>query len=401
MLRFRIAVGMLVGVTIAVVGAGAAQGKARGGVGVIGNNLILRPDAGGSVIVNGVNDGEYWDQTQAALSAMQARNQQLEQQNARLELDFQRQQQRLCTSVGSTPLYTLQNETAPTNCVVVTHDNTRLFSCASSGLITMWDLTVRPPVAIGSITGHTGAIRALIQSRNSSVLFSGSIASLYVWNLNVQPPLVHTFNTSALSLVLTSDDETLYSGSTAGSVWVWTNAAQHPTKAKELIQSVGPVLSLVLSSDELRLFISSIDGTLAVWNTSIPHEPIFLHWLQDSGAAISALALTPNAQTLFAVVGSDIVVWNTTHAPTPQHTISNAHTTTVYDLAVSSNGDRLYSASGDLTVGVWDLTQASPSLVTRLNGHTDHVLGLTMAHSDDWLITCSADFSVRIWPAVC
>ena len=74
--------------------------------------------------------------------------------------------------------------------------------------------------------------------------------------------------------------------------------------------------------------------------------------------------------------------------------LSGQHDDTVWALAVSLNGRRLFSGSADTTIGVW-CTRSGGRLQT-LRGHTDEVLTLALAPNGG-LYSGSSDYTIRVW----
>ena len=72
-----------------------------------------------------------------------------------------------------------------------------------------------------------------------------------------------------------------------------------------------------------------------------------------------------------------------------------ARLSTIYDIAISPDGDSLASGSDDHVVRLWDV--ASGILKQTLEGHTDSVESVAFSPDGHTLATVSSDRTARLW----
>ena len=71
------------------------------------------------------------------------------------------------------------------------------------------------------------------------------------------------------------------------------------------------------------------------------------------------------------------------------------HTDWVDGVAVTPDGDKVISASDDLTLKVWDLKSGKE--LRTLRGHTDSVNGVAVTPDGGNVISASHDQTLKVW----
>ena len=94
-------------------------------------------------------------------------------------------------------------------------------------------------------------------------------------------------------------------------------------------------------------------------------QPVVLEYTQTT---LWALALSPDGERLYGAAGDDIRVWSTVDF-SHVHTVHNAHAGEVIWMLAMSPGGRLYSGSKDGTVRAWSTTAAETA---HLHTFPDH-----------------------------
>jgi WD40 repeat protein len=128
-------------------------------------------------------------------------------------------------------------------------------------------------------------------------------------------------------------------------------------------------------------------------------------WDAASGAAtqlaahdswIRALAVSTDGQTLFSGGYDGRIIWWPAAAekPTPAHTI-DAHQGWVRAIVLSPNGQQLASCGNDNLVKVW--STADGALVAELAGHASHVYNVAFHSDGNSLVSCDLKGIVKQW----
>ncbi|UCC44351.1 MAG: serine/threonine protein kinase, partial [Candidatus Zixiibacteriota bacterium] len=71
------------------------------------------------------------------------------------------------------------------------------------------------------------------------------------------------------------------------------------------------------------------------------------------------------------------------------------HTGNVYSLAFTTDGTRLASCSGDLTIRLWDV--AGGKQLKELKGHQGYVYGLAVSPSSHLMATSDNNYRIKLW----
>ena len=217
-----------------------------------------------------------------------------------------------------------------------------------------------------------------------------------------------------------------------------TSEGPRQVKLAAIPSSYHPVLTLALSPDSTRLAVGcgnevvlyekadadlslkirgrahpdpvqsitwSPDGTLlatgafrrvVVWNAAtLAVERVITTGLTDR---IAALQFLPDGKQLVIADGQISEEGTVRIVDLANGAVAKswqAHTDTIFDLAVSKDGKLLATAGGDNLVKVWDLGTQKETI--RLEGHTTQVLTLEFNADATQLATGGADQQLKLW----
>lgn len=152
----------------------------------------------------------------------------------------------------------------------------------------------------------------------------------------------------------------------------------------------GPVRALAISSDGQTLLSGSFDGSAIRWSLRRDAAEQVLRFHAD---AVNATALLTDGGAATAGADGRIAIWS----PGKQQpdAVLEGHTAPIAALALSPNGATLASAAWDHTVRLWPLAGGTARV---LEGHTQNVNGVAFSADSKALVSASYDLTVRIWP---
>jgi len=165
------------------------------------------------------------------------------------------------------------------------------------------------------------------------------------------------------------------------------------------------VMSVTWSPDGQRIASGSIDDTVQIWNAS-DGSHIFTY--RGHASAVYTVAWSPDGQRIVSGSGETIApsgvgiatlpdditaqVWN---ASDGSHIFTyTGHSSDVYAVAWSPDGQRIASGSRDSTVQVW-----KASHVFTYKGHTETVLSVAWSPDGKHIASSSFDKTVQVWNA--
>jgi WD40 repeat protein len=153
----------------------------------------------------------------------------------------------------------------------------------------------------------------------------------------------------------------------------------------------GAPTAIVMGKDDRQFITAHDDNTIRIWDRFSGRE---LQRLTGHQTGVNCLALSGNGQRLYS--GSDdgmIREWELAGG-TCTHTFKG-HQTGVNCLALSGDGQRLYSGSTDRTIKEWEM--AGGTCTRTFKGHQTGVNCLALSGDGQRLYSGSADRTIKEW----
>jgi len=326
------------------------------------------------------------------------------------------------------------------------HNPDRAFFDVTTGIRNvLTSLLIKKLTLLRSLTGHRSDVLSVAISPDGLTLVSGSRdKTIKVWNLNTgkEERLFLSHAVAVLSVAISPDGQTLVSGGWDGEIGVWNLSTGE--KVRVLTGHSGKVWSVAISSDGQTLvsvgegddktieernltgytrdgevvgmMTTTPDGytrnswmrisefriyTIKVWNLATGKEE---RTLTGHTSPIWSVAISPNGQTLVSGSGhgkyglfedpdNTIKVWNL--ATGKEERTLTGHTDRVQSVAISPNGQTLVSGSHDNTIKVWNLATGKEE--RTLTGHTNNVNSVAISPDGQILVSASSDGRIKIW----
>jgi WD40 repeat protein len=312
-------------------------------------------------------------------------------------------------------LATLTGHTNEVRSVAFSPDGKVLASGSYDSTIWLWDVTsIRHRSSVNTesndiaaisphrlLSGHTDWVWSIAFSPNSSQLVSSSSdRTLKLWNLQTgECTKTLTGHTQAIrSVAFHPNGQQLLSGSDDRTLRLWhINTGE----CLRVLPGHSSWISCVTFNPNGTTFASSSeDQSICLWNSQT-HQ--CLKVLQGYSNGIWTIAFSPDGHSLAS--GSQdrkVRLWNLTNQkePHPSSLISppsslSAHTSWVWSVAFSPDGQLLASSSEDCTIRLWH--PQTQRLIHTLSGHHNAVLSVCFSLDGETLASGSLDGSIKLW----
>ncbi len=282
-----------------------------------------------------------------------------------------------------------EDSRTPIHTLVFSPDAKTVVTANPSGKIRIWDTYTGAELSVFS-TGHTRKFGALAFSPDSTLLGSGHINTIMLWDARTFTQLSNRVDTNAWinALVFSPDGRTVSS--------VKSFRFKRRTRGAFIKEGVSSTLSLWDTRTGDKLSDLPVESYLG----ELPKLPGVQNSSSSSSGAIGMVVFSQNGSMLATALNSDratedyrftVHVWNIPHR-TVNLTLKG-HTDTVNALAFTTNGGTLASGSDDKTIRLWD-TSTGTEILNIPSGKI-HALAFSM--DGKILASINSAFSIQLW----
>ncbi len=308
----------------------------------------------------------------------------------------------------------LRGHTGSIFTMAISPDGHWLASGGQDTIVQLWDLTTISPGAQPiTLTGHTKTVRALSFSNDKRWLVSaGRDTTIRLWNLAggdgappnpaANPELLSGHTALIRVTAISSDSHWLISGGDGGQARLWDLTAPDPQATmRELPGHRDAIRAVAFSGDNHWVVTAGDDRVVRMWDLTAPDPAEALRELPGHEDVVTAAAFTPDNRFLItAGLDNSIWLWDIA-GPRTVATVLLAHNDAIRAIAISRDQRWLLSGSEDNTARLWNLADSarlgSPIL---LPGHTQPVWGVAISPDGSRFATVSGDTTAGLWQYV-
>ncbi|MCI5163368.1 MAG: WD40 repeat domain-containing protein, partial [Candidatus Electrothrix sp. AX5] len=210
------------------------------------------------------------------------------------------------------------------------------------------------------------------------------------WRRNVAMRIQFSLDGRKIAVLLQPDQRNSASGMSTMMYIPWKAVVLDAKTGKKIFTSKMDARSIAISPDGKMLAAGKgRDINIFPIDAANQQAPITINLVRDYA---SSLAFSPDGNKL-AIGGNDVTLWDINENRLTA--FFKGHPERILDIAFSSDGELLASASQDSTAKLWNIKQLAE--INTAIGHHAAIRSITFSNDSKLLATASADGTTRIW----
>lgn len=298
---------------------------------------------------------------------------------------------------------TLQGHTKWVKSVAFSSDGQFLASGSFDCTMRLWD--VQTGTCLKILQGHTNTITAVAISPDSQYLASSSYdQTVRLWAVETGQciKMLRAHSNRVWSVVFSPDGQLLASGGDDHATKLWN--VKTGQCAKTIKGHTNSVFGIAFSQDAEILVSGHEDQTIRLWNLDTGEcvQTLYGHTNRVWSVAISSLphlaqgnGNSVSHRVLLASGSADFTIKLWDYRTGQCLKTLQGHTSWVWAIAISPNGQHLASSSYDRTVKLWNIETGK--CLRTFSGHNGPVVSVAFSPDGQWLASSSFDATIKLW----
>ena len=293
-------------------------------------------------------------------------------------------------------LFSIEAHSSAVRSVCFSHDGTMLATGSADKKIKLWSVKGRE---LQIFKGHNDAVRSVSFNPDDQSLISASLdCTIRHWQIHGrEQQTLHGHSAAVRTVAVSPDGQMIVSGSLDDQIKIWDLHGN----LLETIVGDHDILSVKFSPDGKQLLVGSGDSVISLWtihdsNNSHNHHKIGdrqpIQKFSGHSTAVWTVDFSPNGQKLVSGSSDKLVkLWQLdgTELATMQ-----GHKSTVWTVHFSPDGQAIASGSGDDTIKLWSIDGTE---LQTLRGHSGAVWSVCFSPDGRSLLSGSGDSTLKLW----
>ena len=289
----------------------------------------------------------------------------------------------------------LEDHIGIVNSVAFNADGSRLASAGNDGFVFIWDTATYELIA--ALAGeNNGTVQKAVfhpDGRRLAAVYEDT--SIRIWDTVTRQSILRLFgHTKIVNDVAFNPEGSRFATAGAdGSVIVWNAETGAPLYSLDIAQTenIVGVNAVAFHPDGQRIIVAYNDGVSRLWQGQT-----FLQKLPGHTSAVFDVTFSHNGQ-LFATAGSEgtVRVWDTATGHVSY--IIAGHSGGVTAVQFFPDDSQVLTAGRDNTAKIWRVVPGISPLI--LAGHSAGILNVGYNKEGNWIVTTGEDRTALIWDA--